>query len=268
MINIHYALQTCDVSSYQGLKRFASDNRTEISKKSIKSLLYSIQYCADKSPHTKHHLAIIDDHSTKELKDFIYDAKKEFSTDNISITVIELTDKTGIRDSIEYCYRWLQDNGKDLVYQIQDDYIFTITTIYEMLDIYFQVLQETSSQCIVSPWNDSWLWLSPYRNRSTPRAVLVGKHRYWIQYYDMSCSFLTSHEQFSKHWDLYNAFFELIDKVNNANSDLENISLNYMLTMRGVLGLVPVNSLAFHLQSELEKDPYIDWKPIWDSVEI
>jgi hypothetical protein len=41
-----------------------------------------------------------------------------------------------------------------------------------------------------------------------------------------------------------------------------------MLTQRGVLGLIPINSLAFHMQSELEKDPHIPWEPIWDNIDV
>jgi hypothetical protein len=41
-----------------------------------------------------------------------------------------------------------------------------------------------------------------------------------------------------------------------------------MLTQRGIFGLVPVSSVAFHMQSDLEKDPHIDWKPYWDNIKI
>lgn len=266
-IYIHYALQTCDIKSYQGQKRYASDNRTEISKKCIRSFLESVKNCSELM-ETKHHIAIIDDHSTEGLKNFIRKCLEEFSSDLIFIEFIELNHKTGIKKSIEYCYHWLQKNGNDLIYQVQDDYLFTKNAITDMIGIFKQVEIETNHQAIISPWNDSWLWLSPYRNKATPRTVLVGKKGYWIQYYDMSCSFLTSHKQFSNHWDLYNKFFELIDKVNIVNRDLENISLNYILTKRGILGLVPINSLAFHLQSDLEKDPHIDYRPLWNSINV
>lgn len=264
---IHYALQTCDVKSYQGQKRFASDDRTLISKKCIKSFLESVKHCSEQK-ELVHHIAIIDDHCTQELKNFIQDCHKSFSSDKIIIEYVELTDQTGIKKSIEYCYYWLQKNGKNLVYQVQDDYLFSKNAIFDMIEIYEQVKIETNSDSIICPWNDSWLWLTAYRNRTTPRTVIVGKNGYWIQYYDMSCSYLTSHEQFSQHWDLYYRFFELIDKKDKQKNDLENVSLNYMLTKRGVLGLVPVNSMAFHLQSDLEKDPHIDYKPLWDSISV
>jgi hypothetical protein len=79
---------------------------------------------------------------------------------------------------------------------------------------------------------------------------------------------MTSYEQFNQHWDLYSMFFYLTDRLKENNNHLENKSLNYMLTQRGVLGLIPINSLAFHLQSDLEKDPHIDYRPLWDSINV
>ena len=58
-IQIHYALQTCDVKSYQGQKRYASDDRTLISKKCIKSFLKSVQYCSEQNRDVSHNIAII-----------------------------------------------------------------------------------------------------------------------------------------------------------------------------------------------------------------
>ena len=267
-LNIHYALQICDVKSYQGLKRFASDDRTEISKKCIKSFLESIKQCSIKKTYTTHTVAIVDDHSSKDLIKFIKKCIAEFNSKSISIELIQLTDKTGISESIKFCYEWLRDNGSDLVYQVQDDYLFSPNGIHDMVDVYEQMLTETGIQSLISPWNDSWLWLTAYRNRPTPRTVIVGRRGYWIQYYDMSCSFLTSHKQFIEHWDLYTMFFYMIDRTKSNNNNLENKSLNYILTQRGVLGLVPVNSVAFHLQSDLEKDPHIDYRPLWDSINV
>ena len=79
---------------------------------------------------------------------------------------------------------------------------------------------------------------------------------------------MTSHHQFSQHWDLYNNFFYLIDKIAKTDGMLEQRSLNYMFVRRGILGLVPVNSLAWHMQMEEDRDPYIPWQPIWDAIDV
>lgn len=265
---VHYALQICDVNSYQNQKRYASDDRTEISKKCVKSFLESIKQCTLTHPHISHTVAIIDDHSSSSLVKFIKKIIIKYTSPSIQLYYIPLTDVTGISESIKACYHWLKDNGTDLVYQVQDDYLFFPSAISDMIDVYQQILDETGSHSIVSPYNDSWLWLALYRNKSTPRTLFIGKRGYWIQYYDMSCSFLTSHHQFIQHWDLYEIFLYLIDKVKQNHNDLENKSLNYILTQRGVLGIVPVSSVSFHLQSEMEKDPHIDYRPLWDSIDV
>ena len=268
-IQVHYALQTCDTKSFQIQKRFCSDSKTEVVMKCVVSFFNAVRRCSIEKPNSHHTVAIIDDHSHPDMVNFLKTCISVYTSDNLKIEFIPLTDKTGIRASIRECYLWLQNNGKDFVYQVQDDYMFLDDAIIEMIDTWFQMHAETGTHAIMSPWNDKHSWLSQYRNRATPRTVIVGKTRYWIQFYDCSCSWLTSHQQFSQHWDLYETFFYLITKVTPTNGDLENKSLNYMFSQRQVLGLCPVDkSLAFHMQSELEKDPHVDWKPIWDSIDI
>jgi len=258
-------LQVCDVKSYQGQKRYASEDRTEISKKSIKSFLESIKLSCITHPCVNHTVAIINDHSSEDLISFIKLLITKYESSKIKISLINLFNVTGISESIKFCYMWLRDNGKDLVYQVQDDYLFFPNAIGDMIDIHQQIYEQTESDCIVSSFNDPWYWNTIYKNKCTPRTVIVGKNGYWIQYYDMSCSFLTSYQQFNKHWELYDNFLHLINEKSN---DLENYSLNYILTRKGVLGLVPLNTLSFHLQSDTEKDPHIDYKPLWESVDI
>lgn len=272
-LNIHYAVQTCDQKSWQGKRRICGDDRTLLSKKSVLSLLNSIYYCSAKNESVLHNVTIIDDHSSSELQNFLETIRKKYISENVIINLVHLTDRTGIRQSIQTCYEVLRDTGNNLVYQIQDDYIFNQRAVYDCVDMFYQMLNETGTHAVISPFNDSYLWLTHYRNRTTPRAVIVGSNDYWIQYYDMSCSFLTSHVQFNKHWDLYENFFELIDNYNinleqTGKSMLENKSLNLMLTKRGVLGLVPIRSLAHHLQTEQDVDPFSDWKSIWDTTTI
>lgn len=265
-INIHYAYQICDIANREINNRYCNTDRTTLSKKSFRSFLDSVEICAKKHPVFKHTIRVFSDRSTKDLLDFINFCIKNNNFKNITIDVQHL-DAPGISNSILECFKWMQLQGKDFVYQVQDDYLFIPSCITEMIELQLQFKAEMNEYCIVSPFNDNWLWMTQYRNKSTPRAIICSPYRYWIQYYDMSCSFLTHHSIFSQHWDFYHEFFNLLDEtLEKKTKNLENHSLNYMLTRRGVLGLVPVNILAFHIQSELEKDPYIDWKPYWDNV--
>jgi predicted ribosome-associated RNA-binding protein Tma20 len=265
-IEIHYAVQVCDVSSYQGKKRFCGNDRTLLSKKSIKSLFNSIKRCYELQPKTKHHVMIVEDNASQDLIEFI---KKEITnelSEDIVIKLHTLKPKTGISESIRYCYEWLTQNGKNIVFQIQDDYLFSIDSIHDSIEHFFVVLEESKTHPIIQPFNDITYWAFSYKNSSTPRMISLGKKGYWIQIYDTSCSFLTSHEQFVKHWDLYDKFFELIPNASEKNNILENRSLNYMFTKREVLGLTPINTLTHHIQTQ--PDLYVDWKEIWESTKI
>lgn len=267
MKQIHYAYQVCDKKSYQSKPRICGDDRTMLSKKSIVSFFLAVKYCQAKLPEYKHNVNLIYDELTDDLFNFIKKVKYSFSNTSVNIIITPVL-KSGIAESIADCYRWLEENGKDFIFQLQDDYLFQESTLYETINIYNKIKEETGSECIVSPYNDSWLWNALYRNVPTPRAVFVGESRYWIQYYDMSCSFFTSHSQFTSHYDLYNKFFQLIPIAIETDGKLESKSLNHILTKRGVLGIVPIPSLSFHLQTELDEDPHQDWKTLWNSIDI
>lgn len=264
---INYAVQICDSKSFQGQKRYCSDNRTEISKKSIASFLSSVEHCRQQIPNLIHNIILFTDKPSDELSAFVLKCKEKYQREEIKIEISPLKDG-GISKSIRACYDWLDQTPGHYVYQVQDDYLFYPTAIYETFLIFDQIEKDAKTEPIISPWNYAWLWQGSYKNRSTPRAVFVGKSRYWIQYYDMSCSFFTSRNQFRKHWDEYLAFFKLLDNINlSVNNDLENKSLNYMLTRKMILGIVPIQSLSLHMQSEREKDPHLDWKALWDQID-
>lgn len=266
MTNIHYALQACDLKSYQSPKRFCGDDRTLLSKKSISSLIRSIEYCADLRSDSNHVINIIKDTCSPELTLFLDDLVRRVDHPRVTITLSDLAPLTGVVDSIRACYQWLAQNGKDLVFQVQDDYLFSLACLHDSIEHFYTVLGDTKTQCIIQPYNDITYWHFLYKNRSTPRLISLGKKGYWIQIYDTSCSFLTSHGQFQQHWDLYERFFELIPTASSDNPVLENRSLNCMFTQRGVLGLAPMNTLSHHMQ--MQPDLYVDWQPLWHDIQV
>jgi hypothetical protein len=223
-----------------------------------------VKYTAEKNPDTEHIINIIDDHSSDETLEFINKIATHFNQiPNILITVTNLT-SNGIMTSIRGCYEWLEGNSAPdgLVYQVQDDYLFEETAIFEMVSMVFQICIDTNSHPIIMSYNDPYFWLANYRYKSTPRTIVPGVNRYWIQMYDVPCSFLTSTQQFLANYDL-------CIKLTNFDSTYPNMeveTVNTMFTQRGVLGLAPITSVALHMQGELFMDPYIDWKERWDSV--
>ena len=262
MIKVHYAIQVCDSASYQGSERFCGKDRTLLSKKSILSLLESIEFClADKQNSSEHLVHIIYDNSSDNLIGWLHCLSEKYS--NIKISLESLA-KTGIVESIRRCYQWLTDNGSQFIFQVQDDYLFDRSAIKESINIFYNLYNKTQTHAIIQPFNDVNYWATEYRYRATPRCIELGTKGYWIQIYDTSCSFFTTHWQFCRHWDLYEEFFRLIPLREKNN--LENKSLNYMFTKRAVLGMTPVNTLSHHIQ--VTPDPYVDWRNIWDGIKV
>jgi hypothetical protein len=135
-MNISYALQTCDRLNNQNIIRYASPNKSEITKKCVFSFLTSVKNVANKFPEHSHNIKIFDDHSSTDTVDFLLKQCNNFTSKNLIIEFIAL-DTHGIMSSIRNCYEWLKFTESELVYQVQDDYLFIESAIFELIDIFF-----------------------------------------------------------------------------------------------------------------------------------
>lgn len=264
MAQIHYALQTCDTSVRDNsYKRYCGHDKPTITKTCVTSFLNSVKYAHDKNTEVTHNVAIIDDHSTPETVEYLKKCVNHYSSERFNIELIPL-ESSGLFNSVRACYDYLENNGIDIVYQVQDDYLFEINAIYEMVYIFYQIYYDTKNEPIISPFNHPYYFFEYYKYRSTPRVIVPGISQYWIQHFEIPCTFMTSKNQFSSHWDLYENFFN----GDPFDSNLEINSFNKILTERNVPAMQPMTSVALHMQSEGDLDPYIDWKSRWDSVKV
>lgn len=267
--SVHMVMQMCDTKFYQVQQRICGPDRTALSKRSLTSLIDSIVVSSQRRSDTQYHLHIITDTITPDLDRFC-GIKAAQQIPRLRITREDLQGRHGISTSIQACYIWMQDHGRDLVAQFQDDYLFYPDAIDDAIDMFYQARNKHSTDPVLSLFNNPRYWLDIYSDGPTPRLISLGRNGYWIQFYDVSCSFMTSHWQFNRHWDLYTDFFYLIDKLQQYPEInlLENRSLNLMFVQRGVLGLLPVQSLALHIQSEHDRDPYRDWRTLWENTHV
>lgn len=271
-MKISYAVQVCDTKSNLIHRRITDTSKTEVTKRCIHSFVKSLLYVdlvknILKSDNIEQKVLFVMDDCSPEVVNLVENICNSNCSPRLSFEVNYLNNGT-LRKSIEKTYNYLIDSNSDLVYQVQDDYLFYETSLYEMIDLFFQVRQDCQTDCVISSYNPPLFWTSgTYRYESTPRVIVPGIKRYWIQTYDVACTFLTSSSQFKKHIDLYEKFYDLLPQ-GDENQNLESLSLNKMFVERGVLGLLPINSVAFHLQSEFEMDVYLDWKSLWEQNKI
>jgi hypothetical protein len=264
MIHIHYALQTYDRSNNQSGQRFCADTKAEVTQKCVTSFFESVAHAASQQLDSKHTICVFDDGSTPETIAVLDKLAQKYAGPQIAVR-LEQRSGMGVMGSIRACWEWLAQEGKDLVYQVQDDYLYEPAAIWEMISMFVQLNTDVDTQAIIVPYNDPYHWIQgSYRYTPTPRTIIPGIRRYWLQIYDIPCTFMTSHTQFQQHWPIYEQFLGL----GPTNPKLEAISLNYILTRRGVLGVAPVTSVALHMQGERERDPYIDWRKLWDSIVV
>ena len=267
-LTLHVTMQLSDRHSFQNHARVVSD-RTELSKKSLHSLLHSIVHCVTLRPKSRVHVCLIYDGVSPELMAFCQQVARDCPDPRISVSLQDLAPRTGIAHSIRGCYHWLQQHGTQLVAHFQDDYVFKPQTIEHCIDVLLQVVRESDTEAIVTPFQYWIFWRQHYKNRATPRTIILGQHTCWIQLYDISCSFMTTHNQFSQHWEIYDMFLALCEVYPQEIFDgLESKSLNHILTRKGVLAIGPMNNLSFHLQTDYEHDPYQDWRPLWQAIDL
>lgn len=261
-MKIKYAVQTHDSGDRDpSMGRYVNATKHEIIVKCVTSLLHSIEYVVKLEPNMVHEVVIIDDHSSPDTIQKLEQLALKYSSDRLTITIHHL-EESGLMNSLRKCWESLRDSDADLVYQVQDDYLFRENAIHEMIDIFFQIFRDTNDHPIIRSDNDPHLWTVTYKYISTPRVIVPGKYRYWIQMFDLTCSFLTSKQQFVSNYDVCERFlsYPLTD------SNMEKETVNRMILEKGLLALAPIESLAFHLGHITFKEPYIDYKEYWDSV--
>lgn len=267
-MKINYALQTYDVASNSCFDRYCTNDKKELVHKCISSFFQSVKHAADANNDVFHNVEVFDNGSTEDTINLVNRAINLLTTDNFKIKLNRINSGSMI-NSIRICFNWMKDSDADLVYLVQDDFLFVKNGIIQMIDIFNRFHLETGHPPIVYPFNVPDNLLNQYRLRSTPRLIHPGSKQYWIQNYDISCTFMIHRDQLIRNWK-WIEYFMSIDQVEglNGTGDLENISLNKIMVDEKVLCLMPFESVALHMQGEREKDPYIDWKQRWDSIKL
>jgi hypothetical protein len=244
-----------DYVPYEGFKfkRYGCNDKTEVVKRCTRSLIKSINYAQDKLPNWKFKLNIFDDHSDENGIQVL--------TDNLSLanfpTNLKHIEGFGLMASLRECYENMRDDGKDLVFQAQDDYLFDEECFYQLVRQWEKYQPKFDKPLSLLPYND------PYRywdGNVVPVRIVQGPDRHWRQTYQVPCTFMTTHEVVVQEWDL----FEKIVNDHPHNPKLEDESVNRLWQEREYIVMSPIPSLALHFQGENEKDPYIDWQSWWN----
>jgi len=261
-MKLHIVLRTHDGKNIHGQrKRYIPVSKRELVVGCVSSLVNA----ANKVLNHQIHFTILDDHSTEEL---ITSLKNIFSQSNYSWELIHLEEK-GFNHSALKQFEYCRDSNSDLVYSVEDDYLHSPSSIYEMIDAYKSLKRkyELNEVCIFpydTPQEYDFDILKKY-------LITRGKFRHWRSTTWTTQTFMTSPKVFQDHWKPFEKLakeFKVVPKELKHLIDWNDIVYEDTticnIWREHVPVFNPIPSLALHVQSEIERDPYINHQEWWN----
>lgn len=261
-VNFHYAYLLGNFTNENDNTFFEEDI---VVKKCFISFMKSIQHCIKNFPTSNHIIGIFyKSYEQQDLFNSVKEFTQNYNTPKIHFKFIDISQQgeNGRLLPIQQAFHWLQAEGKQFVFNVQDNYLFLENTIYEMFLISNQIKFTTGFDIIVSPLNFFSLWLTVYGDPKIQKVIECNDTSKWIRYIDLSNSFMTTHKQFSENWDVYFNFFKLDKK------QLELNSLNMMMSEKQIFGFIPLHSLSFEIVPNIVDSPNDNWKILWDNIDV
>jgi len=246
----------------QNKKRLFEQPKIEYSYRSINSLINSINFCQSKFPNLKINSVIIDDNSKEENLNRI---KKLIENKNIEIISLDhkkyraiikkqKSDETFSNlASLFKCFEIGKEQGEDLIFFVEDDYLHFETMLEEMIASYERIASQLKREIFICPSDYPYLYMN---NQKT--NVLVGNKRHWRTIDKTLCTFMTSKDLFLKNWVNYEK--TCLDRNEPFEKYINEI-------YQKEICISPLKSLSLHLtnvNSSYGLAPFIDYKKLWD----
>jgi len=246
----------------QNKKRLFEQPKIEYSYRSINSLINSINFCQRKYPDLKINSVIIDDNSKEENLNRIKKLTEDKNIEIISLdhkkyrSVIkkQKSDETFSNlASLFKCFEIGKEQGEDLIFFVEDDYLHFETMLEEMIASYERIASQLKREIFICPSDYPYLYMN---NQKT--NVLVGNKRHWRTIYKTLCTFMTSKDLFLKNWVNYEK--TCLDRNEPFEKYINEI-------YQKEICISPLKSLSLHLtnvNSSYGLAPFIDYKKLWD----
>ena len=180
----------------QSKKRLFEQPKIEYSFRSIKSLIKTINFCKKKYPDLEIKTIIIDDHSNNENLNKI---KKLIEHEEISILPLDhekfknIIKNQKTKETYSNLASLLQsfevgrDQGNDLIFFLEDDYLHFETMLEEMITSYERIASQIEREIFMCPSDYPYLYMN---NEKT--NILIGSKRHWRTINKTLCTFMTS----------------------------------------------------------------------------
>ena len=251
----------------QNKKRLFEQPKIEYALRAFNSLIKSVNLCKIKFPNIKFKTIIVDDNSKEENLNKI---KKIIDRSDLDITISSL-DHEKYKDKIKQqkndqtfsnlasllqSFELGKDQGKDLVFFVEDDYLHFEPMMEEIIASYERIASQFNRDIFMCPADYPYLYMN---NEKT--NILIGNKRHWRTVSQTLCTFVTTKSLLDKYWD--NFYNTCLDR----NDPFEKY-LNEIYTKEFCIS--PLKSLSLHLtniNSSYGLSPFINYKKLWDESE-
>ncbi len=228
----------------QNKKRIFEKNKIEYVKRSLNSLIKAIKNLKENYNSIKIDIKIVDDNSTKDnlalIKSILDNSKENYEIINHNhsehINIIKeqkSKDTFSNLSSLLKCFEIGKNNGEDLIYFIEDDYLHFRSSLEEMVATYERIASQLKKDLIVCPSDYPYLYMN---NEKT--NLLIGSKRHWRTINKSLCSFMTSKNILNKYWD--NFYQNCLDRHDPFEKYLN-------LIYEKEICISPVKSLSIHM---------------------
>ena len=250
----------------QNRKRLFEFPKIEYTKRSLNSLIKSINYFKNKYSEVKVKTIIVDDNSNSENIQKIKSIIKDNDFEMLNLDYSKYQNKISKQKNKEtfanlasllQSFEIGKDNGEDLIYFIEDDYLHFEPMLDEMVASYERIASQINKDIFMCPTDYPYLYMDNVKTN-----VLIGNKRHWRTVDKTLCTFMTTKNLLDKYWD--NFYKNCLNRHDPFEKYLNEIYSKEIC-------ISPIKSLSLHLtniNSSYGLSPLIDYKKLWDENKI
>ena len=257
----------------QSKKRILEEKKEEYSRRTLISILKSINYAKNIFKDTIFKIYIIAHNSNKKqidkLENILNTSKihfeilnlklsefsekiKNINEENKKVTDNQKSNMSNIHQSLFLS----REKSQDLTYFVEDDYIDELPAISEILLTFEKISSIINRDLIICPTDYPYLYT---QNENT--KIFLGENRHWRQIDHTLCTFFTSKKIVEKYWEDFTSMCKF--EHYPFEKPLHNI-------YKQELCISPIPSLATHftnINSVYGLSPNVNWKKLWEDNE-
>ena len=250
----------------QNRKRLFEFPKIEYTKRSLNSLIKSINYFKNKYSEVKVKTIIVDDNSNSENIQKIKSIIKDNDFEMLNLDYSKYQNKISKQKNKEtfanlasllQSFEIGKDNGEELIYFIEDDYLHFEPMLEEMVASYERIASQVNKDIFMCPTDYPYLYMDNVKTN-----VLIGNKRHWRTVDKTLCTFMTTKNLLNKYWD--NFYKNCLNRHEPFEKYLNEIYAKEIC-------ISPIKSLSLHLtniNSSYGLSPLIDYKKLWEENKI